>query len=78
MLLTRLHMRKRLNKNILPHFQQIAKKKNFALVSFDESSIITETPDNEYVQKEAFLNKMPVRQVDDFLEAMNFLRQNVL
>lgn len=63
---------KRLNKNILPHFQQIAKKKNFALVSFDESSIITETPDNEYVQKEAFLNKMPVRQVDDFLEAMNF------
>ena len=32
---------KRLNKNILPHFQQIAKKKNFALVSFDESSIIT-------------------------------------
>ena len=63
---------KRLNKNILPHFQSIAKKKNFALVSFDETSIITETPDNEFVQKESFLNKMPVRQVPDFLEAMNF------
>ena len=32
-----------------------------------EESILTEHPDDEYVQKEAFLNKMQVRRIDNFL-----------
>lgn len=61
-----------LDPKLLPYLYKEAKKNNFAIISYDNDSIITETPDDTYVQKEAFLNKMPVRKTENFLEAINF------
>lgn len=61
-----------LDPNILPYMYHCAKKNNFAIVTYQDNYIVTETPNDEYVQKEAILNIMQTKQVSNFLEAINF------
>ena len=61
-----------LDASYIPYLYKQAVKNGVTIISYDDESIITEDPTDIYVQKEAFLNKMPVRQVDNFVEAINF------
>lgn len=53
---------------VIPHLYECASKYKLPLLSYDEAEIVTEYPEDEYVLKEAFLNKMAVRKASAFLE----------
>lgn len=57
---------------VLPYLYNCAKENDFAIVTYQDEYILTEHPDDMYVHKEAFLNKMQIRRADNFLEAVNF------
>ena len=51
----------------IPQLYECAKRNGLAILTYDEEYIITENPEDEYVKKEAFLNKMQIRETNDFL-----------
>ena len=57
-----------LDPEVLPYLYECAKKNGFALVTHHDKYVITEHPDDEYVLKEAILNVMETKKVDNFLE----------
>lgn len=54
---------------VLPILYETAVQNNQAILTYDNEYILTEKPNDEYVRKEAFLNKMKIRKVENFLEA---------
>ena len=60
-----------LDPEVLPYLYQCAKDNNFAIVSYENEYVLTEHPDDEYVLKEALLNVMKIKKVDNFLKAIN-------
>ena len=61
-----------LDPDVLPYLYECADKNQFAILSYDGPYILTEHPDDEYVQKEAFLNKMQAKKVAHFLDSIDF------
>lgn len=61
-----------LSPDVLPYMYRSAKENGFAIVTYRDDLVITEMPDDEYVQKEAILNVMRTHRVDNFLEAIDF------
>ena len=59
-----------LDHEVLPYLYKCAKDNNFAIVTYDGENVLTENPDDEYVLKEARLNVMNVKKVENFLEAI--------
>ena len=59
-----------LDHDVLPYLYKCAKDNNFAIVTYDGENVLTESPDDIYVQKEAKLNVMNIKKVDNFLEAI--------
>lgn len=59
-----------LDPEVLPYLYQCAKDNDFAIVSYEGENVLTERPEDEYVLKEAFLNAMKIKKVDNFLEAI--------
>lgn len=59
-----------LDHDVLPYLHKCAKDNNFAIVTYDGEYVLTEHPDDEYVLKEAILNVMKIKKVDNFLEAV--------
>ena len=55
--------------DVLPILYTASVRNEQAILTYDNEYILTESPDDEYVRKEAFLNKMQIRAVDDFLAA---------
>lgn len=55
--------------DVVPLLYNAAHQRNQAILTYDNEYILTEHPDDPYVQKEAFLNKMQVRPTNDFLQA---------
>lgn len=53
--------------SVVPKLYECAKRHKLAILTYDKEYIITENADDEYVQKEAFLNKMQIRESKDFL-----------
>lgn len=53
---------------VIPALYACAKKHQLPILTYHGAEIITEQPDDVYVQKEAFLNKMAVRKVTNFLK----------
>lgn len=64
--------KKILNSEVLPYLYTCAKEFNFPIITYQHENILTEYPDDIYVHKEAFLNKMKIKKVDNFLEAVTF------
>lgn len=62
--------KKWLENDILPYLYKCAKENGFAIVTYDHEFVLTESPDDEYVLKEALLNVMKIKKVDNFLEAI--------
>lgn len=52
---------------VIPYLYTCAHQNGLAILSYNGESILTESPDDLYVEKEAFLNKMPVCPTTDFL-----------
>lgn len=52
---------------VIPYLYTCAHQNGLAILSYNDESIVTESPHDPYVEKEAFLNKMPVRPTTDFL-----------
>jgi len=50
----------------------LAKKYHTGIVTYENERLITEMPDDEYIQKESFINKMDIKQVDDFAAYVDF------
>lgn len=59
-----------LDHDVLPYLYQCAKQNDFAIVTYDREYVLTEHPDDEYVLKEALLNVMKIKKVDNFLDAV--------
>ena len=57
-----------LDPEVLPYLYECAKKNDFAIVTYDGEYVLTEKPDDEYVLKEALLNVMKIKKVDNFLD----------
>jgi len=57
---------------MLPLLYQSSQEYNVPIVTYDDCSIITEKSNDQYVNIEARINKMPVRQVDSFIDTVNF------
>ena len=50
--------------DVLPILYQTATDNRQTILTYDNECILTENPNDPYVQKEAFLNKMQVRRVE--------------
>lgn len=61
---------KQLDSDLLPYLYRCAKENDFAIVTYENKYVLTEKPDDEYVLKEALLNVMKIKKVDNFLEAV--------
>ena len=59
-----------LDHDVLPYLYECAKKNDFAIVTYENEYVLTEKPNDEYVLKEALLNVMKIKKVDNFLEAV--------
>ncbi|MEG1659437.1 MAG: Cof-type HAD-IIB family hydrolase [Bacteroides sp.] len=53
---------------VIPYLYQCAKQHGLTMLSYNDERILTENPEDVYVEKEAFLNKMSVQPSEDFLE----------
>jgi hypothetical protein len=67
-----------LDPEVLPYFYQCAKSHGFEILTYDGDAVLCEHPENQYVQYECMLNKMPARRVDNFLEAIDGLKPKCL
>lgn len=56
---------------VVPRLDECARRNEVALLTYDNEYIVTEHPDDEYVKKEAFLNKMAVRLAKEFLKEIH-------
>jgi len=61
-----------LDPQVIPYLYDCAKRNDLAIITYQDEYIITEKPDDIYVHKEAFLNKMKIKKVDDFLSFIDF------
>lgn len=52
---------------VIPQLYECAKRNKLAILTYDKECIVTENPEDEYVKKEAFLNRMEVRKSTNFL-----------
>lgn len=68
---------KTIYESTLPHYiieqlYRVACEHELAVVSYDDIHIITENGNDQYVEKEKNINKMPVKEVEDFVKAISF------
>lgn len=59
-----------LDPTVLPYLYKCAKDNDFAIVTYENEFVLTEKPNDEYVLKEALLNVMTIKKVDNFLDAV--------
>ena len=52
---------------VIPVLYECARTNHLSILTYDGAEIVTENSQDPYVQKEAFLNKMAVRETNDFL-----------
>ncbi|MDO4163649.1 MAG: Cof-type HAD-IIB family hydrolase [Bacteroides sp.] len=53
---------------VLPILYEAATRHRQAILTYDNEYVLTEHPNDEYVEKEAFLNKMKIKATDNFLQ----------
>lgn len=52
---------------VVPVLYECAREHHLSILTYDGAEIVTENSKDTYVQKEAFLNKMAIRETNDFL-----------
>lgn len=65
-------LKKTIDPELFIFLDKEAKKNGFDLFTYHEHAIVTDTPENEYIQKEAALNKMDLVKVTNLPESIDF------
>ena len=63
---------RRINPEMLPYLEKKARKNGFAIFTYHDDTLITDSPDNEYIKNEALLNKLKIIREDEFSTAIDF------
>ena len=60
-----------LEPEMLPYLYQCAKDNDFTIMTYDGEYVVTENPDDIYVRKASLVNVMPIKEVENFLDAVS-------
>ncbi|MFS2835174.1 Cof-type HAD-IIB family hydrolase [Bacteroides uniformis] len=63
---------RRINPEMLPYLEKKAHKNGFAIFTYHDDTLITDSPDNEYIKNEALLNNLKIIREDEFSTAIDF------
>lgn len=63
---------RRINPEMLPYLEKKARKNGFAIFTYHDDTLITDSPDNEYIKNEALLNNLKIIREDEFFTAIDF------
>ena len=63
---------RRINPDMLPYLEKKARKNGFAIFTYHDDTLITDSPDNEYIKNEALLNNLKIIREDEFSTAIDF------
>ena len=63
---------RRINPEMVPYLEKKARKNNFPIFTYHDDTIIANSPDNEYIQKEALLNNLQIIHEEEFSIAIDF------
>ena len=63
---------RRINPEMLPYLEKKARKNNFAIFTYHDDTILTDSSDNEHVHAEANLNNLKIIQEEEFSTAIDF------
>ena len=63
---------RRINPEMLPYLEKKARKNGFAIFTYHDDTLITDSPDNEYIKNEALLNYLKIIREDEFSTAIDF------
>ena len=63
---------RRINPEMLPYLEKKARKNGFAIFTYHDDTLITDSPDNEYIKNEALLNNLKIIKEDKFSTAIDF------
>mgnify|MGYP000940641780 CR=1 FL=1 len=74
----RLLFEKAVEKEMVPFLLKLSKKHNLAIFTYNRNTILTDSPDNEYVKREAELNGMTIIPSTNFGEDINFAIHKIM
>ena len=63
---------RRINPEMLPYLEKKARKNNFAIFTYHDDTILTDSSANEHVHAEANLNNLKIIQEEEFSTAIDF------
>jgi len=63
---------KRVDPVMIPYLERKAQKNNFAIFTYHQDTILTNQPDNQWIQQEATLNGMQIKETPHFAESIDF------
>lgn len=63
---------KRINPELLPYLEKKSRKNGFAIFTYKEDAIITDTPNDPHIRSEAVLNQMKIVYEPEFSSVINF------
>lgn len=63
---------RRINPEMLPYLEKKAHKNSFDIFTYHDDTIITDSPENEYIRNEAQLNNLDIIVEDEFSIAIDF------
>lgn len=63
---------KRINPELLPYLEKKSRKNGFAIFTYKEDAIITDTPNDPHIQSEAILNQMKIVYEPEFSSVIDF------
>lgn len=63
---------RRINPEMLPYLEKKARKNGFTIFTYHDDTLITDSPDNEYIKNEALLNNLKIIREDEFSTAIDF------
>jgi len=63
---------KRVDPAMIPYLERKARKNNFAIFTYHHDTILTDQPDNRWIQQEAALNNMQIKETEHFSESIDF------
>ena len=63
---------RRIKPEMLPYLEKKARKNGFAIFTYHDDTLITDSPDNEYIKNEALLNNLKIIREDEFSTAIDF------
>ena len=63
---------RRINPEMLPYLEKKARKNGFVIFTYHDDTLITDSPDNEYIKNEALLNNLKIIREDEFSTAIDF------